>query len=835
MLILLQIWCAVAAMTKLTQNHILEIAHLMRDERDHGRPFSFLTGSGCSKPAGIPTAHEIVAELCSGPLRENIKFKFGGKTPKGKDYGDVMSILTPNQRKDYFTKILEKPKINIGHIALASMMKAGYVSRLVTFNFDSVFVRAASMLGLFPAVYDFGLSPATTFDHIAEKSVLHLHGQGFGQVMKNTAKETTDHARALRLLFDNTLAKSGLIVVGYSGEADAAFPEFKNSCCQNVGNPLYWCNFEDRTEPNHIADLLTSRTEHKSYLQDVNFDVFAVQLARELRCFDVELLHKPARHLLNILEPIVPPPEDLPGVQKTLEDVRAKLESWNASDIKTPSELLNEAMLAGDWAAAIALKDQCTLPQDIDQIAGAYSMQGNDLAELAKLENDEALFNDSFAKYDAAMKLRPDWPEPLYNWGIALLELAMLKSDESLFRDCFAKFDAAVKLKPDFYEALYNWGNALSDLAKIKNDETLFRESFAKYEAALKLKPDMHEALNNWGTALSYLAKAKNDEALFRESFAKYDAALKIKPDSHEALNNWGKALSDLAKIKHDEALFRNSFMKFDGALKLKPDWYEPLYNWGNALVELAMIKDDEGLFRDSFVKYGLAVKLKPDRHEPLYNWGTALLGLAKLKNDEALFRESFVKFCATVKLKPDRHEPFYNWGIALLELAKLKNEEMLFRESFEKFDAALKLKPDLHKAMNSWGTALVELGKIKNDDALFRDGFVKYDAALKIKPNSLETMENLIVSLRLLYALNNDIKLLAKAENLCLQVQKLSKKASYNLACLYGRQDRENDCEAQLLLCKADGTLPSIEHLRSDEDIEPYREKDWFKALVAG
>ena len=272
MLILLQIWCAVLAMTKLTQDHIREIARLMRDEKEHGRPFSFFTGSGCSKPAGIPTAPEIVAQLCSGLLGENIKSKFGSKTPAGKDYGDVMSILTPNQRKDYFTKILAGAKINIGHIALASMMKAGYVNRLLTFNFDSVFVRAASMLGLFPAVYDFGLSPATTFDHIAEKSVLHLHGQGFGQVMKNTATETTPHAKALRPLFDNTLAKSGLIVVGYSGEADAAFPEFKNSCCENVGNPLYWCNFEDKAKPSHVADLFVTRTEHKSYLQDVSFD-----------------------------------------------------------------------------------------------------------------------------------------------------------------------------------------------------------------------------------------------------------------------------------------------------------------------------------------------------------------------------------------------------------------------------------------------------------------------------------------------------------------------------------------------------------------------------------
>jgi hypothetical protein len=198
MLFVLQTWFLVVAMTKITREHIRQLARLMRDERDQGRPFAFLTGAGCSKPAGIPTAPEIVAELCARPLGENIRHQIGNQTPTGKDYGAVMGALTVRQRKDYFTEILKDTKINFGHIALASMMKAGYVGRVLTFNFDSILVRAASMLGFFPAVYDFGVSPATKFDHIAEKSVLHLHGQGFGQVMKNTGDQTTTHAKALR-------------------------------------------------------------------------------------------------------------------------------------------------------------------------------------------------------------------------------------------------------------------------------------------------------------------------------------------------------------------------------------------------------------------------------------------------------------------------------------------------------------------------------------------------------------------------------------------------------------------------------------------------------------
>jgi tetratricopeptide (TPR) repeat protein len=671
MLFVLQTWFLVVAMTKITREHIRQLARLMRDERDQGRPFAFLTGAGCSKPAGIPTAPEIVAELCARPLGENIRHQIGNQAPTGKDYGAVMGALTVRQRKDYFTEILKDTKINFGHIALASMMKAGYVGRVLTFNFDSILVRAASMLGLFPAVYDFGVSPATKFDHIAEKSVLHLHGQGFGQVMKNTGDQTTTHAKALRLLFDNTLQKSGLIVAGYSGEADAAFPELKSSACANDENHLYWCNFDDQSAPPHIAEMMNTRTESKTYLQDVNFDIFAVQLAQELECFELDLLHKPAAHLLDILKPIVPPPEDLPGVQKTLNDVRTKLQKWSDEDIPKASDLLNDALMEGDWKKAIALHEENYFKAESEKqsVAWAYTMRGNELLDSAKLQNDEVLFRESFAKYAAALKLKPNLHEALNNWGNALQELAKIKTDEALFRDSFVKYEAALEFKPDKEEALYNWGLALQILAKIKNDEDLFRNSFEKFEAALRIKPDFHEALIIWGNALSDLAEIRNDKNMFQESFAKYEAALKIKPEDHGALNNWGTALQVLAKIKADEQLYSEAFEKFDAALKINPDFHTALGNWGNALLGLAQLKNDETIFRECFRKYDAALKINPEDHGALNNWGTALKALAKIKNDENLFRESFEKYEAALNIKPDKHQALENWGAALLEL----------------------------------------------------------------------------------------------------------------------------------------------------------------------
>ena len=71
-----------------------------------------------------------------------------------------------------------------------------------------------------------------------------------------------------------------------------------------------------------------------------------------------------------------------------------------------------------------------------------------------------------------AMKIKPDMPEVLHNWGNALLELAALRvgpdGEEALLEQAIEKFAMAAEIKPDFHEALYNWGSALLELAALR-------------------------------------------------------------------------------------------------------------------------------------------------------------------------------------------------------------------------------------------------------------------------------------------------------------------------------------------------------------------------------
>ena len=178
---------------------------------------SIIIGAGASRSAGIPTAPTLVQIInrdyphCLRDLTEIQRT----------NYGVVMGALSPKDRKKLIQPMLEASKINWGHIALACIIQKMNVSRILTFNFDLVLERAASLVGMHLPVYDFGVSPTRDVSALAAPAIFHLHGQSYGLRLMNSSEETTAHKEALRPLLADSLRNHLTIVMGYSGEADA--------------------------------------------------------------------------------------------------------------------------------------------------------------------------------------------------------------------------------------------------------------------------------------------------------------------------------------------------------------------------------------------------------------------------------------------------------------------------------------------------------------------------------------------------------------------------------------------------------------------------------------
>ncbi|MDO8343398.1 MAG: SIR2 family protein [Cellvibrio sp.] len=232
-------------MAKFTTKDIKLLAKQMRASYKDEKPFTLLTGAGCSVSAGIPLAGTLVKEILK-TYGDECRRQLDDEQLR--DYGACMSCVPINARRKLFSDHLKKAKINWAHIAIACLMKAGYVGRVITFNFDSILARACSLLGMYPPTYDFAAAATVDTDYIAPQAIIHLHGQGTGKHLLNSDKETHNHAENIRPLIRATFTESSLLVIGYSGSSDAVFPVLTQEYSGREN--LWWAGYESNPNLN---------------------------------------------------------------------------------------------------------------------------------------------------------------------------------------------------------------------------------------------------------------------------------------------------------------------------------------------------------------------------------------------------------------------------------------------------------------------------------------------------------------------------------------------------------------------------------------------------------
>jgi len=627
-------------MGKYTSDDIQRLAKRVRRARDDKHPFYLLTGAGCSISAGIPSSKDLIKEIHEKYREDCMQHLDDAEL---KDYGKCMECLAIDERRELLQPHLDNAKVNWAHIAIASMMEAGHLARVLTFNFDSVLAHACGLVGLYPATYDFAAAASDVTGYLATPAIVHLHGQGFALKMLNSTEETEQHAENLRPLFRSSFEAAPFLVVGYSGQSDAVFPVIKDAYAR--WQRMVWAGYEEEPDQ-HIQTFIKKGGNTAEYLGGADADPFLIRLAQALGCFPPQLFSDPYGHLLAELEPVNDFPVMDGGGPDILKNLRSKLMENQRIDQDPDKPDLEVLLMKGDWDAVVEHGD----PEDAEQkdtIAWAYTMQGNALSDLAELKDDEPLYTQAIDKYKKATEIKPDKHEAYNNWGIALKNLAKLNDDEALYNQSFDKYKKATEIKLDFYAAYNNWGIALKNLAKLNDDPALYKQSFDKYKKATEIKPDKHEAYNNWGIALSDLAELKDDETLYTQSFDKYKKATEIKPDKQEAFYNWGNALKNLAELKDDEALYNQSFDKYKKATEIKLDDHEAYINWGSTLLELALLNGDRSLYPEAKKVLEQAETLNPDA---VYNLACLLARTGAVEE----CREKLMR-CKAAGTLPDR------------------------------------------------------------------------------------------------------------------------------------------------------------------------------------
>jgi len=389
-----------------------------------------------------------------------------------------MAELLVAERHDLISHYINNARLNWAHLAIAQLLKHGFVDRVLTVNFDPLVMRACALVGVFPAVYDFAASQYFKPDFIARQSVFYLHGQHTGFVVLNTESEVERLSQHLGPVFTDSARGRVWIVAGYSGENDPVFDHLAK--IERYDNGLYWICYNDNPPQTHVQDRLLVAGKDCFCLQGFDADDFFVTLAQGLECFPPDFVQTPFTHLENLLEPVVP--YSLPGNNSSLEAIPKKLLQDAIEKIEKPGALALRArdlLLTGNFKAIIEMEPEFAktpTSELADLISWGYVLAGNKIsleAETNSKEEADRLWALAGEQYEAALKIKPDRHEALYNWGSTLDDQARTKSGEEadqLWGLAGEKYEAALKIEPDKYEAFYNWGVALEEQARTKGD-----------------------------------------------------------------------------------------------------------------------------------------------------------------------------------------------------------------------------------------------------------------------------------------------------------------------------------------------------------------------------
>lgn len=278
-----------------------DVAECLRNAKERGQPCSILVGAGCSSSAGIPLAQGFVDEV-------RTHFPASYERAKDKAYPAIMAELGDGPRYHLIAKITERARINWAHLQLAWLMANGYVGRVLTTNFDNLVVRACSLFGLHPAVYDLAAAPRFTPSLVYDPAVFYLHGQYRGFIQLHRKREVLRNAKKLRSPFEDATVRRPWIVVGYSGEND---PVFENlAAIPKFLFDLYWVSYNFQDPSPAVASRLLTQGRQAYLVRARDADRFFIDLCRELGIEAPPFITDPFLHSLNMLETLSSFPSD---------------------------------------------------------------------------------------------------------------------------------------------------------------------------------------------------------------------------------------------------------------------------------------------------------------------------------------------------------------------------------------------------------------------------------------------------------------------------------------------------------------------------------------------
>ncbi len=643
------------------QYDISDLAEFMRKAKDGNKPFVFFTGAGCSFTAGIPLAKKLIEEMHQR-FKTELKLLVGADR---EDYGKCMAQIGRDDRRRFLKTYIDEAKINWAHIALACLLREGYIGRVLTFNFDNLLARSCGLLGLYPATYDFTAANLNLYHLIDNPAVVHLHGQSHGFAQLNSDEETASHAAQLSQFVCATLNESPALFIGYSGQADAFFPQIKNHFSGQ--HRLFWVDMAEQA-PAHIADsILQTSLAHYMRCTD-GADLFLIELAQQLDCFPPMIFTDPFAHLLEELDAVTTYPQSDEGnqsygdrsastaVQDILHGLRQRLNEARQREHDTRYQNHLELYFQGKYQDIITSSESLGTLEIVDQVwvAKAYFSQAlkqTDPEQKIRMY-DELI--QRFGTNDVA-EVQKQTASALLNKGFTLGQLDRSEDAITVYDELIQRFGASdvPALQELVAKALSNKGIRLGQLDRSEEEITVYDELIQRFGTrdVPALQEQVAIALVNKGITLGQLDRSEEEITVYDELIQRFGTSdvPALQKRVAMALVNKGITLGQLDRSEEEITVYDELIQRFGTSdeTALQERVAKALLNKGIALGQLDRSEEAIIMYEELIQRFGTSdiPAIQAQVAKALINKGIRLGQLDRLEEEITVYDELIQRF----------------------------------------------------------------------------------------------------------------------------------------------------------------------------------------------
>lgn len=408
-------------------------------EKNSDSKYIFFLGAGCSVSSGIKLAKDLAQEWYEELKKQKTKFDKFNKKHKtnikknpnidfGKFYFEIFETLfpTPLAQQKEIQRITEEVTPSLGYYVLSEFMQKSQFNTIITTNFDNLIQDALIYSGNKRALVITHQDLAKFIERNDTPLITKIHGDAHIHPFNNS-NDTKKIPEDLKIAIQGLFINAKLIFIGYKGN-DESIADLLTDCKRI--DQVYWFGSNEPTDSK--LKNWWENLKNKTHIKERDFDKIMSLIKDKFRL-------------------------EKPDFKKRFEELE---ECYNKAE-----------------------KDET---ESLEKIENKTHI---DYLILGHNYSDQEKYDKAIEAYKEASILNPNDEDIFSYWGVALFNLAKIRNDENLYNQALQKLNKAIELGDDYYN--------LACFYSIRRDK----------DKALKL---LEKVLKNKDIPISHILKDKD-------------------------------------------------------------------------------------------------------------------------------------------------------------------------------------------------------------------------------------------------------------------------------------------------------------------------------------